>query len=50
MIIIYKNQEVKQMCSNCSKHSKHWLHIADSWTKDEMVEMEAYLHQFTRNR
>jgi len=41
---------VTNMCNKCTERRKYWLHIADSWTMEEMVEMEEYLHQFTRNR
>jgi len=31
------------MCKKCQLHSKYWLHIADSWTHEERVEMIEYL-------
>lgn len=27
------------MCDKCQPHSKYWLHIADDWTIEEVLEM-----------
>ena len=31
------------MCKKCRKHSKYWIHIADSWSEKEKAEMLDYL-------
>ena len=41
---------VERMCDKCKSHAKHWVHIADQWTIDEMVEMYEHLRQFVRQR
>ena len=34
------------MCDKCraKEHKKYWIHIADSWTENEKLEMLDYLN------
>jgi len=38
------------MCKKCQSRLpvKYWLHIADSWTKKEKMEMVEYLNESQR--